>query len=144
MKYLLEKMVKMETVNVVVEKTNTGYSAYMPDVPGFVSVGDTFNELRNNIQEAITLYLETSQEFGDTIPEVLSAEYQLSFRFEIQTLMEWLSKVMSQKGLSDIAGMNESLVSQYANGIKKPGPKQLKRMENALHQFADDLQAISF
>ena len=51
---------------------------------------------------------------------------------------------MSQKGLSDIADMNESLVSQYANGIKKPGPKQLKRMENALHRFADDLHAISF
>lgn len=134
----------METVNVVVEKTNTGYSAYMPDFPGVVSVGDTFNELRNNIQEAIALYIETSIEFGDTIPEVLSMEYQLSFRFEIQTLMEWLSKVMSQKGLSDIADMNESLVSQYANGIKKPGPKQLKRMEHALHRFADDLQAISF
>ncbi|MBW8331263.1 MAG: helix-turn-helix transcriptional regulator [Prolixibacteraceae bacterium] len=58
--------------------------------------------------------------------------------------MEWLSKVMSQKGLSDIADMNESLVSQYANGIKKPGPKQLKRMEKALHRFADDLHAISF
>jgi len=134
----------METVNIVVEKTNTGYSAYMPDVPGVVSIGDTFNELRKNIQEAITLYIETSQEYGNTIPEVLSTEYQLSFRFEIQTLMEWLSKVMSQKGLSDIADMNESLVSQYANGIKKPGPKQLKRMENALHRFADDLQSISF
>lgn len=134
----------METVNVIVEKTNTGYSAYMPNVPGVVSVGETFNELRKNIQEAVSLYLETSREFGDKIPEVLSEEYQLVFRFDIQTFMEWLSKVMSQKGLSDIAEMNESLVSQYANGIKKPGPKQLKRMENALHRFADDLHAISF
>ena len=134
----------MGTVNVVVEKTNTGYSAYMPDVPGVVSVGDTFNELRKNVEEALTLYLETSNEYGDKLPEVLLKEYQLAFRFDIQTFMEWLSKVMSQKGLSNIAGMNESLISQYANGVKNPGPKQLKRMESALHQFADDLHAISF
>ena len=134
----------MGTVNVVVEKTGTGYSAYMPDVPGVVSVGDTFNELRKNVEDAITLYLEASSEFGDKIPDILSEEYKLAFRFDIQTFMEWLSKVMSQKGLSDIAGMNESLISQYANGFKNPGPKQLKRMENALHRFADDLHAISF
>ena len=134
----------MRTVNVVVEKSNTGYSAYMPDVPGVASVGDTFNELRANIQEALALYIETSRQFEDSLPETLSEEYQLAYKFDIQTFMEWLSKVMSQKGLSDIAGMNESLISQYANGIKNPGPKQLKRMENALHRFADDLHAISF
>jgi hypothetical protein len=116
----------------------------MPNVPGVVSVGDTFNELRKNVEDAITIYLEASNEFGDKIPDILSEEYQLAFRFDIQTFMEWLSKVMSQKGLSDIAGMNESLISQYANGFKNPGPKQLKRMETALHRFADDLQAISF
>jgi transcriptional regulator with XRE-family HTH domain len=40
--------------------------------------------------------------------------------------------------------MNESLISQYANGRKKPGPKQLKKIENAIHRFASDLCAISF
>ncbi|HEY3372311.1 MAG TPA: type II toxin-antitoxin system HicB family antitoxin [Prolixibacteraceae bacterium] len=134
----------MKTVNVVVEKTNTGYSAYIPDVVGIASVGDTFNELRENVQEALVLYLETSRQFGDSLPEILSEEYQLAFKFDIQTFMEWLPKVMSQKGLSDIAGMNESLISQYAHGVKNPGPKQLKRMETALHRFADDLHAISF
>ena len=51
---------------------------------------------------------------------------------------------MSQKGLSEIAGMNESLISQYATGIKSTGTKQLKRIETALHKIADDLQTISF
>lgn len=134
----------MKTINVVVEKTDTGYSAFMPDVPGVASVGDTFNELRAHVQEALELYVETSHQYGDQVLEILSGEYQLVFKFDIQTFMEWLSKVMSQKGLSDIAGMNESLISQYANGVKNPGPKQLKRMESALHRFAEDLQAISF
>jgi transcriptional regulator with XRE-family HTH domain len=58
--------------------------------------------------------------------------------------MQWMSKLMSQRGLSELAGMNESLLSQYASGQKTPGPKQLKRIETAIHRFAGDLQAISF
>jgi predicted RNase H-like HicB family nuclease len=134
----------MKKLKVVVEKTNTGYSAFLPDVPGIASVGDTFEELRDNIKEAIDLYMEVTKEYGDEIPAALLGEYSLEFKFDIQAFMEWMSKVMSQRGLSEVATINESLLSQYAHGKRKPGPKQLKRIETALHRFADDLHAISF
>ncbi len=53
---------------VVIEKTETGYSAYVPDLPGCVSVGRTREEMARNIREAIELYLEELQEQGDPIP----------------------------------------------------------------------------
>jgi predicted RNase H-like HicB family nuclease len=134
----------MRTVKVIAEKTDTGYSAYLPDVDGIIAVGDTFNELRENLSKAVDLYLQTCREFGEPIPEVLAGEFQMTFKFDIETLFEWLSGIMSQKGLSEIANMNESLISQYAHGVKKPGPKQLKRIETALHNFANDLCAVSF
>jgi predicted RNase H-like HicB family nuclease len=134
----------MKTVIVIVEKADTGYSAYIDGIDGIITVGDTFTELRGNMEEAIDVFLETSKEFNDEIPEILSGDYSLNFKFDVQTFFEWLSKSMTQKGLSDIAEMNETLISQYSTGVKKPGPKQLKRMETALHRFADDLQAISF
>jgi len=113
-------------------------------VPGIASAGDSFGELRGNVQEAITLYLETAKEYKESIPAFLQSEYTLDYKFDIQAFMEWMSKVMSQRGLSEVATINESLLSQYAHGVKKPSPKQLKRIETALHRFADDLQAISF
>lgn len=134
----------MKKLKVIVEKTNTGYSAYLSDVPGIASVGDTFSELRENIKEAVVLYLEVAKEYGDKIPSQLQGEYSLEYKFDIQTFMEWMTKVMSQRGLSEVASINESLLSQYAHGIKRPGPKQLKRIETALHRFADDLHSISF
>lgn len=134
----------MKKLKVIVEKTNTGYSAYLPDVPGIASVGDTFSELRENIKEAIDLFLDVSKEYGDKIPTILQGEYSLEFKFDIEAFMEWMSKVMSQRGLAEVASINESLLSQYAHGVKKPGPKQLKRIETALHRFADDLHSISF
>lgn len=134
----------MNVLTVVVEKTGTGYSGFLPDVPGIAVVADSFGELREQIVEAIALYVETSREYGEAVPEVLTENYEINFRFDIQAFMQWMSRTMSQRGLSEIADMNESLISQYASGIKKPGAKQLKRIEKAIHRFADDLQAISF
>ena len=41
---------------VVIEQTGTGYSAYSPDVSGCVAVGDTEEETRQNIQDALIAY----------------------------------------------------------------------------------------
>ena len=39
-----------------------GYSVYVPDLPGCISQGDTFEEAKKNIREAIELYLEDADE----------------------------------------------------------------------------------
>lgn len=54
---------------VIIEKTDTGYSAYVPDLPGCITVGDTKEEIEKNIQEAIQLHLEGMREDGLEIPE---------------------------------------------------------------------------
>jgi predicted RNase H-like HicB family nuclease len=112
----------MNKITAIVEKTDTGYSAYLPEVPGIATAADTFSELRENVKEAINLHVETANEYKEEIPDILKAEYVVDFKFDIQPFMEWMSKVMSQRGLSEISNMNESLISQYASGKKKPGP----------------------
>ena len=39
-----------------------GYAAYVPALPGCVSEGDTLDEARQNIREAIELYMEPLEE----------------------------------------------------------------------------------
>lgn len=43
---------------IVIEKTETGYSAYSPDLPGCVSTGATREELEQNMREAIEFHLD--------------------------------------------------------------------------------------
>jgi len=54
---------------VVVEPTNTGFSAYSPDLPGCVSTGVTREEVERNMQEAIELHIEGLREEGYPVPE---------------------------------------------------------------------------
>lgn len=54
---------------VVFEGSNTGYAAYVPDLPGCVSTGRTLEDTARNIEEAITGHLAVMREYGETIPE---------------------------------------------------------------------------
>jgi len=57
---------------VVIEKGNGNYSAYVPDLPGCVAVGDTVEETEREIQEAIEFHIEGLRADGLPIPEPTS------------------------------------------------------------------------
>ncbi len=57
---------------VIFEKGPTSYGAYVPDLPGCVSVGGTLEEARKLIREAIEFHLDGMREDGDPIPEASS------------------------------------------------------------------------
>jgi predicted RNase H-like HicB family nuclease len=54
---------------VVIEKTQTGYSAYSPDVLGCVSTGATLEEINQNMQEALEFHIDGLIEEGLEIPK---------------------------------------------------------------------------
>jgi predicted RNase H-like HicB family nuclease len=54
---------------IVIEKTNTGFSAYSPDLPGCVATGLTTQEVEKNMREAIEFHLEGMRLEGYDIPE---------------------------------------------------------------------------
>jgi predicted RNase H-like HicB family nuclease len=58
MKYLL-----------IIEPTNTGYSAYSPDLDGCVATGTSLEEVKQNMQEAIIFHLEGLRLEGHQLPQ---------------------------------------------------------------------------
>jgi predicted RNase H-like HicB family nuclease len=54
---------------IVLEKTATNYSAYVPDLPGCVATGATLEEAEREIKEAIEFHIEGLIEDGLTIPQ---------------------------------------------------------------------------
>lgn len=51
------------------EQPQGGYTALVPSLPGCISEGDTFEEAKKNISDAIKLYLEDMEADGEEIPE---------------------------------------------------------------------------
>ena len=59
----------MKKYAVVIEAAEGNYSAYVPDLPGCVAVGDTVDEVEEMIREAIAFHLEGMQLNGENIPQ---------------------------------------------------------------------------
>ena len=53
---------------VVIEKAESNYSAYVPDLPGCIATGDTVTEVETEIRNAIAFHLEGMREDGIDLP----------------------------------------------------------------------------
>ena len=54
---------------VVIEKTDNGYSAYAPDLPGCIAAGDSRAETERLIREAIAMHVQSLKEQGHRVPD---------------------------------------------------------------------------
>ena len=85
--YLVASRVKGgEIVNlkyaVVFEQTPNNFGAYAPDVPGCVSTGKTWDEMRANIREALSFHIEGMVQNGEPIPEPrMSVREAIAYHF---------------------------------------------------------------
>ena len=53
---------------VIYEETPTGFSAYLPDLPGCIAAGATRAEVERLIRSAVAMHLEAMQEDGEAPP----------------------------------------------------------------------------
>ena len=85
---------------VVYEKGERNWSAFSPDILGCGSLGDTVEETRANMREAIELHLTESAKAGEPIPEPTATtvdfeEFDPGHETK-QYVVEWLSVAVPQ------------------------------------------------
>ena len=120
-------------IKMIVEKTNTGFSAFSEDYPIFTT-GRTIPELMENALEAANLCFE-DEKINIT---------QENLRFEIDFKQFFLHyRVLNSKFLADKIGMNPTLLSQYVQGRKKPSEAQTEKILLGIHQIGQELSKIN-
>lgn len=58
----------MDYVVVIERAVDGSYSAYVPDLPGCVSCGDSSEEVRRLIEEAVALHVDSLRRHGEPLP----------------------------------------------------------------------------
>ena len=54
---------------VVIEKGESNFSAFVPDLPGCVAAGDSWEEVESEIREAIEFHLEGMRQDDQPVPQ---------------------------------------------------------------------------
>jgi predicted RNase H-like HicB family nuclease len=85
---------------VVHERGETNWSAFSPDIPGCGSLGDTLEDTRTSMREAMELYLSETAKAGEPIPDATAASVDFhEFDPDHQTkqyVVEWLAVPVPQ------------------------------------------------
>ena len=121
-------------IEIIVEKTKTGYSAYAEKYPVY-TVGKSLEELKSNILEAVNLLLEKQGK--------KATENDLKIILDLPQFFAFY-KVINAKALSERIGMNQSLLAQYIKGVKKPSHTQTNRILKGVQQVGKELAGIQF
>ena len=53
---------------IVIEKSNNGFTAFVPDLPGCVAAAESEAEVRQLIRESIELHIDGVRESGEAVP----------------------------------------------------------------------------
>jgi predicted RNase H-like HicB family nuclease len=117
----------------ILEKTDTGFSAYALDYPIFTT-GKTISKLLNNAFEAANLYFEEE--------EILITNENIRFEIDFKQFFQYY-RVLNSKFLAERIGMNPTLLSQYVQGRKKPSDNQRDKILLGIHQIGQELSEIN-
>jgi len=130
-------MVDMKTtdrkIKMIVEKTDTGFSAFAEDIPVYTT-GRTVPELIDNAVEAASLCFE--EEKIKINPD------NIKFEIDFKQFFQYY-KVLNAKFLADRIGMNPTLLSQYVQGHKKPSGAQTEKILSGIHRIGRELSEIN-
>ena len=116
---------------VIIEKTDTGFSAYSEDYPVFTT-GESMNELLENTNEAFTLYFEDKKNYT----------HQIYYEIDFKQFFQYY-KVINSKALAEKIGMNPTLLSQYVRGHKRPSGQQSRRILYGINKIGQELAEMS-
>jgi predicted RNase H-like HicB family nuclease len=120
-------------IEMIVEKTETGFSAFTSDYPIFTT-GKTVPELIKNAYEAVTLYFEDQ--------EVIISPDRIHFTIDFKQFFQYF-RVINSRFLAEKIGMNPTLLSQYIQGHKKPSDQQANKILSGIHEIGRELTELN-
>lgn len=126
---------KKPKVTFTVIKENLGYSATAHVDEKFIGTqGDTFEELREMIIDAVNLSFE-DEGFSYNIDEI-------DLEYDLESFLAFYS-VIDTGALSKRTGLRQSQLSQFLKGTKKPSQEEAKKILRGVQQISRELLEVS-
>lgn len=133
----------MRKVNVIIERGADGsFSAYMDgeNLPyGLIGEGQTVQETKEDFMVAYddmrTCCAERKEQF---------VELEFNFKYDVASFLQFYAFAFTLAGLERITGVNQKQLSHYINGVKKPRPETIVKIETSLHRFGQEIGQVKF
>ena len=130
-------------VRVIVEKgKDNRFSAYMDCYEldfGLSGFGKTAQEAIEDFNECYGEAKIMQSREGKTVPEL-----EFEIQYDLKSFLDYYAGILSKSGLEKITGINQKQLWHYSSGKRRPKIETAKKIQERIHQFADDLRQVQF
>ena len=131
----------MKKIIIVIERSADLFDAYSDNCDGIYGAGDTLEACKADIETSIRQIKEKLP--IEQWPEELKGEYELEYKLDTQSFLEYFSQYLSLAGMERITGVNQKQLSNYLNRRAKPRKQQVERISKGLRRFASEILSIT-
>lgn len=132
----------MKTI-ALIEKGNDGtFGIYTPDIQTTIigegaTVADAKADFENSVREMLASYTENGEELPAELQDI-----EFEYKYDVASVFDYFDFINMTK-FAKWAGINDSLLRQYKNGLAYISEAQADKICRALHKIGNELSAIS-
>jgi predicted RNase H-like HicB family nuclease len=120
-----------------------GYGVSFDEIDNVFGFGETVELAKEDAKATINFYIECLNKTKRPIPEILQREYELVYEFDTEALLKYIEGTVTKAALSKASGINQSQLSHYSTGLRKPRKEQRDKIIAGLHKLGKDLLSVS-
>ncbi len=103
----------------------------------------SLDQLKAEFEDAIKSQAADMAADGEAVPEWLVAgDYEIEYSLAVSALLRQAEQFTTMAVISRFTGINQKLLSHYANSLKKPREEQRRRIVNGLHAIGQQFLAV--
>jgi predicted RNase H-like HicB family nuclease len=106
------------------------------------TVGNSVDAITQSLKELIQDHIDHEGKDQVEWQDVQVKDIEFDYVYDLTELFDVLSAVKINS-IADMAGINQSLMRQYAAGVKYPSRQQAKKIQAAVHQLGQKLLQVS-
>lgn len=112
-------------------------------VGAILCTNKTLSGIKQDFEESLRFHVESMVEDGDQVPEWLaSGDYEILYTLSASALLRNAESFTTMAAISRATGINQKLLSHYANALKIPRPAQRQRIVDGLHMIGRQFLAV--
>ncbi len=113
------------------------------NLPGVVTAfGASLDELKDNLRVAFEEYVSVAKELGEPWVSDVQQRTEWSFSMNMQALFDLVPE-LKITAIARRAGINESLMRQYASGNATVSEDRVRYIEQTIHELGKQLQSVT-
>ena len=131
----------METIIIRIGASSNHFGAYAENCPGVYGAGDTVEEAKQNVIDGLNLFIKYNK---DNLPKILQGEYEIEYYFDVPSFLKHYSTIFTKSALQRMTGINQTQLTHYVSGFRKPSQKTINKLDTAIHGLSKELSQVHF